>query len=392
MKQALIISTVSGFLLKFESDNVKLLQSMGYHVHYAANMNEQFYRFSEEQLMQSGVTYHHIGVARSPYLFTWNIRALRELLEIIRYYRISLIHCHEPMGGVLGRVAAAMLPRQKIRVVYTAHGFHFYHGAPLVNNTVYYAVERLLARFTDSIVVINKEDYASAARFRLKPGGRVWMIPGVGLDLEAFAVPKPSERDENRRSHNIRTEHFLLLSVGELNDNKNHQVILSALKLLRNRRQLPEDLRYGICGDGFLSEKLERMVEDYGLDDVVYLFGYCMDIRNYLCMADAVAFPSMREGLGMAALEALAMGIPVLAADNRGTREYMHPGENGFVCGCKDVERFAEGLLRLYEMSNEERNTMREACRNTAVAFSKEKTRSVMREVYQDIDRKLVER
>jgi glycosyltransferase EpsD len=253
-------------------------------------------------------------------------------------------------------------------------------------------VERLLARFTDSIIVINNEDYAAASCFHLKPGGRVWMIPGVGLDVAAFAAPKPTERAENRRNHGIAPEHFLLLSVGELNENKNHQVILSALKLLKSRHQLPEDLRYGICGDGFLRARLEQIIADYGLGNVVHLFGYCTDIRNYLCMADAVAFPSMREGLGMAALEALSMGIPVLASDNRGTREYMRPGENGFLCEWSDAEGFADRILMLHGMSQEERSTMEKACRDSAEPFSRDKVGIIMQAVYQEIDRKPVKR
>ncbi len=391
MKQALIISAVSGFLLKFESDNVQLLQSMGYQVHFASNMQEQFYHFREEQLTQLGVEYHHIEIARSPYMLMQNLRALKQLLQLIRTHGIQLIHCHEPMGGVLGRLAAALLPKQQLRVVYTAHGFHFYRGAPLVNNTVYYTAERLLARFTDSLVLINQEDYTAAKRLRLKAGGSVWQIPGVGLDMSTFSLPDPAVRARNRHSHGISEDAFLLLSVGELNENKNHQVILSALKLLKERQLLPRELRYGICGDGFLREELEQMIRRFGLSDVVQLFGYCTDIQNYYSMADAVAFPSMREGLGMAGLEALAMGIPVLAAENRGTREYIRSGENGFMCDWNDAEAFAQRILQLYGMSREELEQMHRRCRDSAAAFSREKTRSIMTAVYQQLDRKLVE-
>lgn len=391
MKEALIITTVSGFLLKFELENVKLLQSLGYRVHYAANKNDQHYYFSEDQLTQLGVEFHHIDIARSPYMLSWNFRALKELLKIIREHNISLIHCHTPVGGALGRIAAALISDEKIRVIYTAHGFHFYHGAPLVNNTIYYLAERLLARFTDSLVVINKEDYESASHFHLKPGGRLWQIPGIGIDTDTFRAANPAERNDNRKKHGIGEDHFLLLSVGELNENKNHSAILSAIQLLKEQHLLPSNLRYGICGDGFLGEKLNQIVLDYGLQDVVYLFGYCTDVRNYLCMADAVAFPSMREGLGMAALEALSMGIPVLAADNRGTREYMHPGENGFVCKWSDIKQFSTELLQLYEMPQEELVQMQRKCRDSVAAFSRENARVIMKTIYQEIDRKLME-
>lgn len=391
MKQALIISTVSGFLLKFESENVKLLQSMGYQVHYAANMDEPFYAFRREDLAAMGVQAHHIPVARSPYMLRINAKALRALVKIVRECSISLIHCHEPMGGVLGRLAAAMVPERKIRVVYTAHGFHFYEGAPIVNKTVYYTAERLLARFTDELVLINREDFLAAERFRLKSGGGVWQIPGVGLDLDTYARPDPEERARCRAERGIGQDRFLVLSVGELNENKNHQVILKAMKDLKDRGLLPENLCYGICGEGFLRDELQRMIREFGLSDVVQLYGYCVNVREYLSMADAVAFPSIREGLGMAAVEALAMGIPVLAADNRGTREYMRPGENGFVCEWDDVSGFAGMLLRLYRMDPQEREEMGRRCRASVEGFSSIHTADIMKKVYEKIDEKVEE-
>lgn len=388
MKQALIVSTVSGFLLKFEKDNVKLLQRMGYRIHYAANMNEQFYVFRQEELTELDVQPHHIDVARSPYMFRWNIRALNQLVRIVRENYISLIHCHEPMGGVLGRLAA-MMSGNKVQVAYTAHGFHFFRGAPLINNTLYYAVEYLLARFTDELILINREDRIVAERFQLRSGGGVWQIPGVGLDPRFQQIPGPEEWAQCRKKHGIRKDQFVLMSVGELNANKNHQVILRALKELKERGDLPVGFFYGICGDGFLRERLREMILEFGLSDTVRLFGYCTDVREYLAMADAVAFPSVREGLGMAALEALAMGIPVLAADNRGTREYMCSGRNGFVCAWDNAHEFAERLLELYVMEQQEREEMSRCCAQSAKGFSRVYTDAVMEQVYTKLNAKV---
>lgn len=389
MKQALIVSTVSGFLLKFEKENVRLLQRMGYQVHYAANMNEPFYAFQMEELEELGVQAHHIDVARSPYMIHWNARALIQLTKIVREYAVSLIHCHEPMGGVLGRMVTMMAPKQRIRVVYTAHGFHFYKGAPLINNTLYYAAERFLAHLTDELILVNQEDYDAAAHLRLRPEGGIWRIPGVGLDHRFYRIPTQEERTKYREKHGIGPDQFVLISVGELNENKNHQVILRAIKELKDRSALPKGFLYGICGDGFLRDQLREMVRQLDLSDTVQLYGYCMDVREYLAMADALAFPSIREGLGMAALEALAIGIPVLAADNRGTKEYMRQGYNGYVCSWDDVSGFADALLRLYQMDRKDREEMAAQAVKSAEAFSHTHTTAVMEQVYQKINAKV---
>lgn len=388
-KHALILSTVSGFLLKFESDNVQILQQMGYVVHYAANMNEQFYHYNPEELAALGVQFHHVDVARSPYQLRSNAAALRQVLQIIRNYDIRLIHCHEPMGGVLGRLAAAIQNDPRIKVIYTAHGFHFYKGAPLVNNTLYYAAERFLAHYTDVLILINGEDLDNSRKLTLRSGGSVHLIPGVGLDMEFYREADASASRVCRQNYGVAEDAFFLLSVGELNENKNHLVVLRALKSLKDRGLLPRELIYGICGEGFLHQKLEQWCREFGLMDHVRLYGYCSDVRPYISMADVFLFPSKREGLGMAALEALSMGKPVVAADNRGTREYIRPGENGYLCRCDDPESFAEMILRIYRISAQEYASVCQACRPSVAHFSRENTHRIMKSVYESLDRKV---
>lgn len=233
MKNILILTTVSGFLGKFEKGNIKILQDMGYTVHYAANMKEQHYPFDEEELRGMGIHIHHIDIARSPYMFKYNLKAVFQLRNIIIQNGICAIHCHTPVGGMFGRVMGRWFKKRNLHIVYTAHGFHFYKGAPLINNTVYYIVERMLAKYTDILVVINKEDYTNARKFRLKDGGRVYRIPGVGLDLQKFAPLEGSQRAERRKSLRLTEEDYFIISVGELNENKNQQIILKALDKMR---------------------------------------------------------------------------------------------------------------------------------------------------------------
>lgn len=387
MRNILILTTVSGFLDKFEKDDTRILQDMGYTVHYAANMNEQHYPFDEEEIRQMGIRIHHIDIARSPYMFRYNCRAAIQLRKIIRNNHICAIHCHTPVGGMLGRLMGCWFP--DLKIVYTAHGFHFYKGAPFINNSVYYTVERVLARHTDILVVINKEDYENAKKFHLRKGGTVCRIPGVGLDLQRFRPLSPGEKQEARERLGIGREEYFIVSVGELNENKNQQIILRALDQMRKEGADISHIRYGICGDGFWKEKLQQQIADLRLEGIVTMYGYCSHVPEILGCADVSVFPSRREGLGMAGLEALALGIPLLAADNRGTREYMQPGMNGYFCKSDSVRDWIDGLERIRQMSAEERSRMEEICRKSVELFSKENTASIMKLVYQDLDKRV---
>ena len=387
MKNALIITTVSGFLLKFEAENVRLLQKQGYTVHYAANMTEPQYLFDPKQLDELGVIAHHIDIARSPFMIGYNLSALQAVARLIDTCHIDLIHCHTPVGSLIGRLAP-LLSKRKPSVIYTAHGFHFYNGASRVHNLVYNSAERFLAHFTDSLILINTEDYQAAQQFHLRPNGKTYLIPSIGLDLAHFHPATPQEKAEYRKKHGIPDNVFLILSVGELNENKNQLVILKVLQQLLSESADPDSIHYGICGEGFYHNKLEEQIRLTGLEHHVTLFGYCLDVREYIAMADVVVFPSRREGLGMAALEALSMGIPVVASDNRGTREYMQPGINGFICGCDDVNAYVQGITQILKMSHDERRSMGIAARASVERFDKSATSPIMQEVYADISRK----
>ena len=385
-KHILILATTKDFVWKFEQENVRILQQMGYVVHYAANLREPEYISNETELQKMGVLIHHIEIARSPFILQDNWQALQELLNLMKQYPIQAIHCHTPVGGVLGRLAGRLSHYRRIHIIYTAHGFHFYRGAPLTNRLLYYQAERFLARYTDVLIVINSEDYESALKLPIKKGGRIYRIPGAGLDLERFRPPTQEERQYWRKQLNIDTDTFFLVSAGELNENKNHRIVLEALKKLRERSDGQINIRYGICGDGFFRQRLEEWIKNMKLEDVVTLYGYCTNMPEILGGADAAVFPSKREGLGMAGLEALAMGIPVIASDNRGTREYMRHGKNGYLCRHDDSESFLKGIEMIRRRNPKQREEMSVCLRASAEPFSRANTRRIMREIYASID------
>ena len=386
MKKVLIIATVGGFLQKFEMGNVRILQEMGYEVHYAANPEMSIYRFDQTKLSGAGVKIHPMDIRKSPLAVLHHRKAVQNLTDLIRREKIDLIHCHTPVGGYLGRQAGKKCGRPGIKVIYTSHGFHFYKGAPPVRSAVFRMIERKLAAGTDIIITVNNEDFKSACGFRLKPGGAVYRIPGVGLDTESFCPPGTQERSTCRKRLGIPEDAFFLLSVGELNRNKNHRIMIRAIHKLKAAENGGLKIFYGICGDGPGRRALEKEIRKLDLERQVVLYGYCDPVRDYLAGADAFAFPSRREGLGMAALEALSMGIPVLAAANRGTREYIDPGKNGYLFSWRDAAAFAGGIRRLAERSEAERHSMEVCCRRSVRPFQKERTEEMMRKIYESLD------
>lgn len=372
----LFITTISGFLKQFEMNDVKIMLQAGYEVHYASNLYNPVYRYDREELERQGIVFHHIDICKSPTELRKNFRALKQLKKIIREEKINLIHCHNPMGGVIGRIAA--LGAGRVKVMYTAHGFHFYKGAPLKNWLLYYPVEYLLAGCTDRLITINEEDYTAAKHFRLRGNGKVYRIPGVGIECEKFKY-REDFREKTRRELGIPHSAFYILAVGELNDNKNHKVIIDALTKISD-----SNIYFGICGQGVLYEELERFIKERYLEKRVFLYGFREDIPQMLAAADCFVFPSKREGLGIAALEAMAAGIPMITSDCRGTREYMQHEKNGYVCRLGSPEEYAEAICRMRD-NPAERREMSKACVSMAKQFDIAVTDRIMREIYGEI-------
>ena len=388
-KHILILTTTNDFLGKFEQENVRILQQRGYVVHYATNIHEPHYFSDLERLHKMHVIVHPIEIARSPFMIQDNQKALRQIVGLLQKYPIQDIHCHTPVGGLLGCLAGRLCPGKNIVVLYTAHGFHFYRNAPFINHLVYYRVEKLLARYTDILIVINEEDYRSARKFRLKKNGSLYKLPGVGLDRQIFRPVSQQERKALRDRLGIGDEIFFLLSIGELNENKNHRVVLEALARLRRMHKDISAIRYGICGDGFFRQHMERWIAEMGLEDNVILYGHRTDIPQMIGCADATVFPSKREGLGMAGLESLAIGIPVIASDNRGSREYMEHGKNGFVYRYDNIDGFAQGIEAMKKLCPQKRKRMAACCVASVKPFDQEYASALMRRVYTDMERRI---
>lgn len=377
--KVLIVTTVSGFLYQFEKNAVELWTERGAKIHYASNFQKKAYEFEETFLKKNEITCHPLTIEKSPYRVWKNVQALKKIIEIIREENIDFVHCHNPMGGVLGRLAV-LLAKRKVHVIYTAHGFHFYKGAPLKNWILYYPVERFLARYTDTLITINQEDKLNAEKFHLKKGGKLFAIPGVGVDLEKYCI-RQEQREAAREVLEVKKGELCLMTAALLDKDKNHRIILKLLAQWKKDKDFP-NMKYVICGDGPYRTRLEKEVKRKGLEHMVSFVGFRQDLPFLLQGVDLFLFPSKREGLGMAALEAMACAVPVAAAENRGTKEYIRHGKNGFLCDGRKTEGFKEAIQNVWKKNT---GAMKKEAVKMARAFGKEQSKSKMENIFQSI-------
>ena len=411
MKKALLVTRVSGFIPQFEMNNVKILKEMGYEIHYASNFKTVVYGKDNKRLKGTGIKCHQIDFVRSP-LSIDVIKSYKQMKALLMKERFDIIHCHMPMSGVITRIVAQRvynITKRHVPVIYTAHGFHFYTGAPL-SNWVYYPIERYLAKFTDKLILINKEDYKRALKFKVR--GSVEHTKGIGIALERFeGYEKEHDREyaDNktfycgnedlvqckykeiniREKYNIPFQNRIIISVGELTKRKNNILVIEAMAKLKDL-----NVTYIICGTGPMEQDLKKKVMELELKKKVIFAGYVNNVPELLMQSDCFIFPSFQEGLPVAVMEAMAVGLPVIASKVRGITDLIEQGKGGYLAKGFKLEEYAAIIRKMFSAKSDNdalsmevrRQRMGEWNRKRVKKFALPVVDAKMREIYKDVE------
>lgn len=372
-KKVLFAATVvKTHIMEFHIPYLKMFQDMGWETAVAARND---YENPADCVIPHCDAYYDIPFERLPWK-AGNLSAYRQLKQLIDRENFDIIHCHTPMGAMIARLAAIDARKKGTKVLYTAHGFHFYKGASLVHWLVYYPVEWVLAHVTDVLITMNKEDYALAQeKMHAK---RLEYIPGVGIETAKFRAGV-TDRMEKRQELGLSESDFLILTVAEMTRNKNHSTVLKALALLKDTAEFPS-MRYLICGRGENEQNLRREAEELGIAEHVVFLGYRHDVPDLLRCSDLFAFMSFREGLPVALMEAMGSGLAVICSRIRGNTDLIEDGVEGMIAE-NTPEAVADGILELYR-NPELRQRYGSAAAEKVKQFDAENVHRIMKEIY----------
>ncbi len=330
-RKVLFVATVlRGHVLVFHLPYMKWFQEHGYEVHLCCRNDTP----QKDIQVPYCDRYIELRFERSP-LSKQNIAVYRDLKRVMDEEHYALVHCNTPVGGMLGRLCARSVRKQGTKVVYTAHGFHFFRGAPVKNWLLFYPAERLLAHMTDLLITINGEDYARAKRFAAK---KIALVNGVGVDLTRYE--ELVDRVAVRAELCLAQDAPVVICVGEHSERKNHETVIRTVASLPGVHVL-------FCGVGEKEEELKQLCRELDVESRVHFLGFRRDIPRLLGASDVFMFPSFQEGLPMSQMEAMAAGLPCLVSDVRGNADLIRPGEGGFLRKPMDHEGFAEDLALL---------------------------------------------
>lgn len=335
----LFVATVQSHICQFHLPIMGMLKDKGYEVHVAARDNLE----EKNGLQMKNVDkVFNIPFERSPFN-SKNIKAYKELKRIMKEENYDIVHCNTPVGGILTRLAGRKLRKNGLRVIYTAHGFHFYKGAPKKNWIIYYPIEKFMSRYTDDLITITEEDYNLAKSKGFK--GNIHHVHGVGVNSSKFVKLSEEDRQELRKSKGYNDE-FIILCTGELNKNKNQATLIRAMAEIVKKH---DNIRLLLAGNGPEHDNLVGLINELDLGMYVELLGYRTDLEDYVNICDLVVSASYREGLPLNIMEAMICGKPVVASDNRGHRELIKDGQNGILVDLNKDGGFTDSISLLIE-------------------------------------------
>lgn len=369
MKKILFAATIADHFYYFHLPYLKFFHDEGWEVHVAAR--------GDRKLPDCDFQ-HNIPFERSPFS-KGNIEAYKQLKKVIDENDFDIIHCHTPMGGMLSRIAASEKRKNGTKVIYTAHGFHFFKGAPLVNWAIYFPIEWAMSKKTDCLITINDEDYAFAKKHFKHP--QVKKVDGVGYNSDLFYPVSEEEKNQLRRSKGYFAEDKLLIYVAELNANKNQGLLLDMMSKLKSK-----NVRLLLAGADNFAGEYQKKAKALGVEDRIDFLGHREDVDQLIKMSDICVASSLREGLPVNVMEVMAVGLPVVAVDNRGHRGLVNDGEDGFIVAPGDSDLMAEKVGSLLENEMLYNSFSQKASENIK-RFSKDAVCIRMKKVYSEFMR-----
>jgi len=340
MKKILYVTTVSRTINAFLIPHIEKLIDEGYVVDCACAIDLKV----DERILSKGCNIFDTPFSRNP-LHPRNIKAFRELRKIQQKNNYDIVHVHTPVASFVGRLA--FRKKEKLKILYTCHGFHFYKGSSIINWILFYPLEKIAAKWTDILVTINEEDYEMATTFNLRNNGQVLKMDGVGIEKENYVIEN-FDRNKYRKSLDIDEDDFVILVLAELNKNKNHIQLIKAMNLLKDKYP---NIKALFAGSGPLEKEIKNQIKYNGLENAISLLGWRNDVKELINSCDIVGLFSKREGLGKCLLEAMICGKPVIATNTRGPRELIEEEVNGFMFEIDDIQATAKSIEKLYKVN-----------------------------------------
>lgn len=347
-KKILVLSNVASMIVQFNMRNLAILQELGYDVEVACNFKEgntctdDVLDELKADLKRMNIVYHQVDFARGTANFRGQLSSFRRIEKLMAEEHYDVVFVMSAIAGIVARVHAK---RFGCKVIYIAHGFQFYEGAPKSIWLLFFTLEKILSYVTDTIILTNEDDFDFAKRhFRAK---ETLFVPGVGVDIEAYEMDADFDRAKEKANWGFDEDDYIIFSAGELSERKNHRIVMDLVRRMDNKK-----IKYLICGIGTLEEEYRALIREWDMEDQIFLLGYQTDLKRIYGISDVFILPSLNEGLPVCLMMSLAAKTVSVCSDIRGNHELVR--DSRYLFDPKDQADIERSLG--YVMGHKEEN------------------------------------
>lgn len=290
----------------------------------------------QEFVRREGMGVVALDVIRRPIRPWWDLVGLVRLRHFLRCESYDVVHTHTSKAGFIGRLAASWAGVPV--VVHTVHGFAFHEHSPRRAIVFYSLLERIASRWCDRIVTVSEFHRRWATQLRICNLRQVVAIANGARTIDSTSS---FNREALRAQLGAQADELLIFTMSRLAPDKGIEYLIQATARLRSGTR---KFRIVIAGDGPAHQTLEDMTRDLNVADMVSFLGFRQDTSELLCACDLVVFPSLREGLSIALLEAMAAGKPIIATSIGSVRDLASEGNAFWLVSPADSEELAEAI------------------------------------------------
>lgn len=331
----LYVTNITRTVNTFFIPHMNMLVDEGYNVDCACKIDGEIKL--DKKNINKKINFYNVPFTRNPLNFK-NIIAFLKLYSLQKKNKYDFIHVHTPIAAVYTRLLKRFFP--SIKMIYTAHGYHFYKNSSKLSWIIYYNIEKYLSKYTDVLITINNEDYEISKNFKCN---KLIKMHGVGVDFSEFKCINENEKIKIRKSIGLEEDDFVIIMVGEHNKNKNQ---IQLIRTIRSIQDSYPKIKAIFIGDGELIEKNKLYIKKNNVKNANIL-GFRKDVSELINISDILCSLSYREGLPKNIIEGLACGKVIIASNIRGNNELVEDGENGYLVNGDNLK---EKIVDLYNL------------------------------------------
>jgi len=338
MKKILFVASTLSHIENFHIPYLEQFKKQGYIVHIMGKPNNKSVIPHVDKVIPISFEKNMFSVK--------NFIISVKIANVIRSEDYDIINLHTTLAAFFARLGIMLSFKRPKLVINTVHGYLFDDKSSFLKKIIMLLAEKFTKCVTNIVIVMNSLDYDIARKHKLYKDN-IYLIKGMGIDLSLFPPISCEDKIVLRKKYNFKKDDLLLIYVAEFSKRKNQRFLLNSLSKLVDAGH--KNIKLILLGDGKLLDELKTYAQELNISNNVIFTGYSKDTCTYYQLSDICVSSSRSEGLPFNIMEAMSIGLPIVASKVKGHTDLVTKNENGFLFEYDNIDEFCNYVQTIYE-------------------------------------------